>query len=306
MSVTGVVPEAVLTVVAAATVFTVMLTIGLGIVPREFRWVWGNPGLVARGLFSVLVAVPVAAVLVARGLALPRLAEIGVVLMAIAPGAPVALHRSLEAGGHRSFAPALQILVALVAVASMPLSIALLNWLYAGHASISPAEVARQVFTAQLLPLGLGMVIRRTAPNLADRVEPWSARLGTGLLIALTVLALIDVGPVVVEAGLRIALAIVLVTALALLVGHALGGPEPGTRTAVAISSAARNPGLALLVATLNRASPQVGATVLAYLVVAAGTVLPYAIWRYQSAAKGQPLPAQRDGREHESDARDG
>jgi hypothetical protein len=116
MPVTSAVPETVLTVVAAATVFTVMLTIGLGIVLREFRWVWGNRGLVARALFSVLV-------------------------------------------------------------------------------------------------------------------------------------------------------------------------PAPGTRTAVAISSAARNPGLALLVATLNRAAPEVGATVLAYLVVAAVTVLPYAIWRYRLTA---------------------
>jgi len=285
MRVTGAVSDTVLTVVAAATVFTVMLTIGLGIVLREFRWVWGHPALVGRALFSVLVGVPAAAVLVSKGLALPRLAEIGVVLMAISPGAPVALHRSLEAGGHRSFAPALQILVALLAVASMPLSIAVLNGLYAGHASISPAHVARQVFTAQLLPLGVGMLVRRTAPALADRVEPWLARLGTGLLLVLTVLALIDVGPIVVEAGLRIALAITIVTAIALLAGHTLGGPEPGTRTAVAISSAARNPSLALLVATLNRAAPEVGATVLAYLVVAAATVLPYGIWRYRLAS---------------------
>jgi bile acid:Na+ symporter, BASS family len=285
MPATDAVSEAVLTVVAAATVFTVMLTIGLGIVLREFRWVCRHPALVGRALFSVLVAVPAAAVLVARGLALPRLAEIGVVLMAISPGAPVALHRSLEAGGHRSFAPALQILVALLAVASMPLSIAVLNGLYAGHASISPADVARQVFTAQLFPLGVGMLVRRTAPGLADRVEPWLARLGTGLLLVLTLMAVIDVGPIVVEAGLRIALAIATVTALALLAGHTLGGPEPGTRTAVAISSAARNPSLALLVATLNRAAPEVGATVLAYLVVAAVTVLPYAIWRYRLTA---------------------
>ena len=285
MPATGAVSEALLTIVAAATVFTVMLTIGLGIVLREFRWVWSNRGLVARGLISVLVAVPVAAVLVARGLALPRLAEIGIVLMAISPGAPVALHRSLEAGGHRSFAPALQMLVALLAVASMPFSIAVLNRLYAGHASISPALVASQVFSAQLLPLGLGLLFRRTAPNLADRIEPWLVRLGGGLLVGLTVLALINVGPIVVEAGLRIALAIAIVTALALLVGHTLGGPGPGTRTAVAISSAARNPGLALLVATLNRAAPEVGATVLVYLVVAGATVLPYAIWRYRLAA---------------------
>jgi hypothetical protein len=51
-------------------------------------------------------------------------------------------------------------------------------------------------------------------------------------------------------------------------------------RTAVAISSAARNPGLALLVATQNSAPPAVVATVLAYLMVSVFTIGPYVAWR--------------------------
>lgn len=72
---------------------------------------------------------------------------------------------------------------------------------------------------------------------------------------------------------------------VALAVGHGLGGPEPGTRTAVAITSAARNPGLALLVAALNNAPPAVKATLLSYMVVAAFTTLPYMLVRARSGA---------------------
>ena len=93
-------------------------------------------------------------------------------------------------------------------------------------------------------------------------------------------LVLIDIWEVVLGAGLRVALAIAIVTMLALATGHLLGGPEPATRTAMAISSAARNPGLALLVATLNAASPAITATVLAYLVISALAVVPYVVWR--------------------------
>jgi hypothetical protein len=57
--------------------------------------------------------------------------------------------------------------------------------------------------------------------------------------------------------------------------GHALGGPDPGTRTAVAVCAAARNPGLALLVALLNAAPTGVVATVFAYLVISALTLIP-------------------------------
>ena len=280
----GIVPEALMTVAAAATVFSVMFVVGLRIPFGEFRWVWEHPGLISRGLFSVLVAVPAVAIAVARALDLPRAADIGIVLMAISPGAPVALRRSLGAGGHRSFAPALQILVATLAVVSMPLSIALLNHVYAGHASIDPLDLARQVFTAQLLPLGLGMLIRSLAPAFAARIEPALSRVASAMLIALVVLAVVDIAQVVARAGPRVAVAIVIVTVFAVGVGHLLGGPEPATRTAVAITSAARNPGLALLVAALNRAPPEITATILAYLLVSAATLIPYVAWRRRAA----------------------
>jgi BASS family bile acid:Na+ symporter len=96
----------------------------------------------------------------------------------------------------------------------------------------------------------------------------------------LLVLALIDVYQTVIDAGMRVGAAIVVATLLALAAGHALGGPEPTTRTSTAISSGARNAGLAVLVAALNNAPTGIVATVLAYLVLSAFTVLAYAIWR--------------------------
>ena len=284
MPANGVIPEQFLTIAAAATLFTVMFDLGLGIVPGEFRWVWRHPVLIAKALFSVLVAVPALALLVTRMVDFTRPVEIGIVLMAISPGAPVALRRSLDAGGHGSFAPALQILLAILAVVSMPLWIAALNVFYAGRASIEPEELARQVFVAQLLPLSLGMLARKVFPAYAAKLESTLARTANLLLIVLTVLVLVDVWNVVMGAGLRVAIIVAILTALALAVGHWLGGPEPGTRTAVALSSAARNPGLALLVAALNRAPPEINATILAYFVVAAFTVLAYVLWRRRTA----------------------
>jgi predicted Na+-dependent transporter len=172
MPVDGTIPEAVLSIVAAATVFTIMFTLGLGIVLSEFSWVWGRPGLVVKGLFSLLIAVPALALIVTRAFDLGRAAQIGIVLMAISPGAPVALRRSLAAGAHRAFAHALQILVAMLAVVSMPMSVAVLNELYVGHATIAPGHLAWQVFTAQLLPLALGITIHRAFPTIASRLEP--------------------------------------------------------------------------------------------------------------------------------------
>lgn len=274
-----------LSIIAAATLFTVMFDLGLTIVPGEFRWVLERPAMLLKGLFSVLIAVPVLALVVARTFDLPRAAEIGIVLMAISPGAPVALRRSLGAGGHRSFAPALQIAVVMLAVASMPLSVAALAEYYGSRAVVDPLQLARQVFIAQLLPLALGMAMTRWGPVAAASLEPKLRRLGGVLLFVLLVLVLIDIWQVVIGAGWRLTLAIAILTALALTVGHLLGGPDSATRTATAICSAARNPGLALVVVALNAAPPAITRTVLVYFVIGALTIIPYAFWRRHAAA---------------------
>jgi hypothetical protein len=73
---TGIVPDWFLTVVAMATVFTVMFSIGLGVGFGDFRWIWRRPALMLKALFAVLVAVPAVALVVAHALELPRLAEV--------------------------------------------------------------------------------------------------------------------------------------------------------------------------------------------------------------------------------------
>src|SRR5512140_84918 len=136
----GLVPEWIVSAFAVATVFVVMFNLGLDMNPRDFVSAWGRPALMFKALFAVLVAAPVLALVVARAMQLPRAAEVGMVVMAIAPGAPVALRRSLAAGGDRNFAPGLQVTIALLAVLSMPLSLALLDELYSAHATISPCQ----------------------------------------------------------------------------------------------------------------------------------------------------------------------
>lgn len=282
---TGLVPDWLLSVVAMATVFTVMFSIGLGVSFGEFRWIWRRPGLMLKALFAVLVAVPAIAIVASEALGLPRLAEMAIVLMAVSPGAPVALRKSLRSGGHKAFAPGLQVTVAILAVVSMPLSIALLAQYYGAPAAIEPWPLAKQVCVAQLLPLGLGMAVRQFAAIGAAWLESKLAPLGTALLVLLGVLAVIEMFPLVLVAGTQVGLAIVLVTLGAIAAGQLLGGPDPGTRTAVAVTAAARNPGLALLVASLNNAPAPVFTVIVAYLLISAVAVIPYLVWRRRAGA---------------------
>ena len=78
-----------LSALAAVTVCSIMFGIGLGTTPRELVSVWRRPGLTLRALFAVLVAVPAMAWAVCVALDLPRAVSVGIMLMAIAPGAPL-------------------------------------------------------------------------------------------------------------------------------------------------------------------------------------------------------------------------
>jgi bile acid:Na+ symporter, BASS family len=272
-------------VLAISAVFAVMFALGLGIVARDLLWVRERPALLVRGLVSVLVAVPLLAVLVVQLFQLPRWFEIGLLLMAVSPGAPVALRRSLGAGGHRSFAPTLQLCVAALAVVVVPAWVAILNrYYYGGQAWVGPGPVARQVFIAQLLPLGSGIVVRHFVPGRAERLATGIMRLGALLLLAFLVFASVGLVSSVLRVGPQLLVASAVVTMLAVTAGHVLGGPYADTRTALAVGSAARNPGLALVVATVNAAPPDVGYAILSYLLVSALTLAPYVAWRSRSA----------------------
>jgi hypothetical protein len=75
------------------------------------------------------------------------------------------------------------------------------------------------------------------------------------------------------------------VTGFALAIGHLLGGPKEGNRTALAITCAARHPGVAItVVAPLmpDAAAAVLGMTGLYFLVSFAMTI-PYLKWRKAS-----------------------
>lgn len=276
----GFIPWPVFSLIAVATVFTVMLAIGLAMDVRDLRWTLARPALVGRALLSVLVLVPAVAFAIAAWLGVSREASVGIALMAISPGAPVALRRSLDAGGHHAFAPVLQLLIALAAIVSMPLSVSILNSVFDTHGDVSPVVVLQQVLVAQLAPLGLGLSVRRFAPAFAARVEPSLRSLGATMMMAFLVVVLASIWRLVFGAGLLVGLGAILISGIGLAIGHSLGGPAPETRTAVAISSALRNPGLALLVATGNHAPAEVSATIFAYLIWAAAAVTVYIAFR--------------------------
>src|SRR5207342_3346340 len=152
-------------------------------------------------LFAVVVPVPVLAVVVVKLFGLRGAVAAGIVLMAISPGAPVALRRAIQAGGGPQFAPTLHLAIVMFAVITVPVSVMAMAWIFSVRFAISPLDVARQVLFAQLLPLGIGAALRAWRPLFAARLEPRLAAISNLMLLTLMVLCLVALGPRLVAVG---------------------------------------------------------------------------------------------------------
>ena len=155
-----------------ATVFSVMTSIGTTITPALFLAHIRSPGLLLRGLLCVLAIVPAAGFAAGFAFGLAPGEKVGVALMAIAPGAPLALRRALGSGGDAGFSPTLQIMVALLAIVAMPAWVAVGNALLGTNGFVNVAAVAKQVGIAQLLPLGVGALMEKGLKLGADGIVP--------------------------------------------------------------------------------------------------------------------------------------
>jgi len=128
------------------------------------------------------------------------------------------------------------------------------------------------------------MLLRWPLASVAERLSEWILGVaGAALTLAgLTLLALH--WRLLAEVGWIPLLALAGMTTVALAIGHALGGPDPDDRTALAVSCATRHVGVAMLAAS-TVPGPRTVALVLAYALASAVVSIPYLKWR----GRGRP-----------------
>ncbi|MFM9087105.1 MAG: transporter, partial [Cyanobium sp.] len=187
-------------------------------------------------------------------------------------------------GGDRHLAALLQVSAALMAIVSIPLLTDVFRAAYRIEGwDIGPKAVALQVGMVQVLPLMVGLVLRRRFPLIASR---WAQPIQkVAFLVNLVALGLIlfKVSPKLLtffQDNLTAIPVMGLMTAIALAVGYLLGGQGPGERTTTALVTSMRNPGLALLFAiTYGKEILGVKLAIVTYLLVRILCSMPFLRW---------------------------
>lgn len=253
---------------------------------------WRRPLLLCRCLATILVIVPLWALAVVRIVPVAPVVGAGLLIAVIAVGiGPVAgLKRMDPRAPDAGHALELNIEVLGLSILFVPAAFSALALLYGRRVGIDPWEVAKVVLLRALLPLVVGLAVARLAPRLAERAGPVLGK-GTRLVFALLVaVALAATWRQLLSIGATGWLAGLLVASGSVLIGHLLGGPEPGSRATLAAASAMRFPALGLLLASVTAQPARLTAVVLAYVICAFVAVSLYELWlavrRRRSPAK--------------------
>lgn len=279
----------VLLALASTTIFALMLTIGLNHSVNELMIVWRQPIRMMWALIAVLVVVPIVAALLILVFELSPGTASGLALLAAAPGAPLTTKRAQVAGAETPYIAGLQLTLAVLAVFVTPLILSLFYSFF--DLSIERASigfVARQIGVVTVVPVLLGLSVKRVFPAFAKKVRTPLNKISDWLFLILLAVAVIAV---VAVPGFREKLligwpaffALLLFSLLALAAGHLIGGPARNRKSALAIACLARNIGLAIYLAGVVTNTYEVLPTILAYALLGATVGVPYSIWTKRS-----------------------
>ena len=263
-----------LLVLLKLSVMALLLAIGLLSTMKDITFLWRRPRLLLRSVLAMYILVPLAAIVFVKILPLTAGLKLALFVLAISAGAPL-LPRKLMGLGSDEFVLSLVVTASILAIVTVPAWAAALGPLFGRESQLAPMQVAAVIAKSFMIPLVIGMVLRRFIPNIADTLADRILAIA-GLVLSVSALILLGINwELIAMAGWPTLLALGGLTLIALVIGHLMGGENPGEKTALAISCCTRHLGLAILVAAAAP-GPKTAVFVAAYIVASAAVAIPY------------------------------
>jgi BASS family bile acid:Na+ symporter len=275
-------------VLVTITLIEMMVAIGLDVTFGDLAGVARNWRLVSLAALANYVCVPAATV----GLLLlfspdPKVAA-GFLILAVCPGAPYGPPFTAIAKGNMAVAVGLMVILAGSSAVLAPVLLERLLPLVSGDESlkVDGTRIAGTLLVTQLAPLCVGVALRQWGPTLADRLLKPAKQVGkvlnlivVGLILVVQFHLLTDIRP----RGFVGMLVLVIISWAA---GWLLSGRDAGNRKTMTLTTALRNVGVGLVIATGSfPGSSAVTATTVYGLFGALGSLLLALAWGRREAA---------------------
>jgi bile acid:Na+ symporter, BASS family len=284
-----------ISVLVAVTLIEMMLATGLGVRLADVIGVARNGSqLLVAGLTNY-VAVPTAAVVLILLVGAGPPSAVGILLLAVCPGAPYGPPLTALARGATATAVGLMVILAGSSVVMAPLLLSFLLPLTTGSAGLQVHAfgIFQVIVVTQLLPLWCGLAISHRWPNLASRWLGPAVAAGKVLNAATLALILTSQYPQLLNVRPGGILGMLGLLGFSLAAGWIVGGRGSGDRKAVALTTSIRNVGLGLVIASSTFAGTPAATTVVIYgLLQLLGAFLLTLWWRRPSAGVRPDRPA--------------
>ena len=243
------------------------------------------PALGLRAVLAMFVFVPACTLLMTWVLPLEPAIRASLLALAVAPMAPIAVGASTRATVSGDYILGLQVFAVVVSLAAVPVMLALAEHIFDFETAYPVGEIFITVLRQIGLPLAVGLGLAALLAGKRRRVGLWLERIGnitlmTGMVLILA-LVLPEVWVMAVNGRL---LSVAGFTAIVVLGGRLLGGPDKATRNNLIMGSAQRHPGVAYLIATTALPGEKELVVVIIVLFVLVSTVatIPYLFKRKQ------------------------
>lgn len=290
--------------IPTATLFTMMLAMGMGLRASDFGRLVRSPLPVGFGLLAQLVLLPTVAFAIGRTLAPSPSVAIGLILIAACPGGVTSNALTHYARGDVALSISLTALSSAVAWLTIPLVVGLGFRTFVGpgaNVALSPVETMTTLFTTTAVPILLGMGVLRLWPERAIRLAR-PLLLGSTCVLMLLVGGLgvslarseTDVVGLLSRSLLPISTLMLVMAGVGLLGARRLGLSAPQARTIV-LEVGIQNFNLAMVLALTLLEEPEFFGPALVYLPVMLVFGLAFVAWARSCGAtrrKTRPLDA--------------
>jgi bile acid transporter len=236
---------------ALLALLLVVLMVGMGasLTVDAFRGVLRRPRGPLIGLASQFGWMPLIAYGLARALDLPDPLALGLIVVGCTPGGTTSNLFTYYARADLALSVSMTAISSVAAVALMPLTLRLYAAPFSSAELLVPYKNIAVTLALMLVPMVIGMLVRRRWPAAAPRVERLGSYAGLAVLALLIVTGLARNGHLLLESPPAIYIAALALGLLGFCLGHLsarLGGLSVAARRAVAFETGIQNSPLAL------------------------------------------------------------
>lgn len=234
------------------TLIEMMVTIGLSVTIRQVTAVARDRSLLFRAALANYLFVPAAALALLLAFHAHPMIGVGILIAAVCPGAPYGPPFTGLAKGDVPLSVGLMVLLAASSAVLAPLLLRLLLPIVLGHSGlrVNAVKMLATLLFTQLLPLCVGLLLREWRPVLASRLAAPGRKLSALLNLATFVLIVYVQRATLSQVSLKGLSGMLLLVSASVAFGWLLGGRPIPARRAMTATTAVRNVGVSLVIAT--------------------------------------------------------